>query len=105
MSSIVLDLQREVSSPNCDIVSVLRRSHLIASKLKLTKFDQWITYELNGYPNQEVIPDYRKVKGELKAFNPYRGWIPVIIQDAKTEQLLCENKIPNSISEIIDLCE
>ena len=36
MASIVLDLQKEILSPNCDIVNVLRKAHLIAVKLKLS---------------------------------------------------------------------
>ncbi|WP_440248046.1 AbiTii domain-containing protein [Catenibacterium faecis] len=47
-------------SPNCDIVNVLRNAHLIAVKLKLSDFDQWIQYKLNGYPNKESCPEYRK---------------------------------------------
>ena len=35
MNSIVLDLQNEVTKPNCDIVNVLRKAHLIAVKLGL----------------------------------------------------------------------
>ena len=38
MASIVLDLQKEILSPNCDIVNVLRKAHLIAVKLKLSDF-------------------------------------------------------------------
>lgn len=105
MGSIVLELQNEIVSPNCDIVNVLRKSHLIASKLKLTDFDQWIQYELNGYPDQETCPEYRKIRGSLKAFNPYSGWIPTLIQDNEFEKKICERKLVNSISEIISLCE
>lgn len=47
MAGIVLELQEEVLSSNCDIVSVLRKAHLIAVKLKFSDFDQWIQYELN----------------------------------------------------------
>ena len=35
MSSIVLELQQEVLKPECDILSALRKAHVIASKLKL----------------------------------------------------------------------
>ena len=52
MSSIVLDLQNEVTKPDCDIVSVLRKAHLIAIKLGLTDFDKWIFCEYN-----EMISD------------------------------------------------
>lgn len=105
MGSIVLELQNEIVSSNCDVVNVLRRAHLIASKLKLTDFDKCIQYELNGYPDPESCTEYRKVRGILKAFNPYRGWIPISIQDNKVENMICEKKLVNSISEIISLCE
>lgn len=104
MSSIVLDLQTEITSQNCDIVNILRRAHVIAVKLGLREFDQWISFELNGYPNQDACPDYRKIRGVLKAFNPYRGWIPTLIPDAEFENAICERKVANSISEIISLC-
>lgn len=62
MSSIVIDLQDEILSSDCDIVQILRRAHVIAVKLGLKEFDQWISYELNGYPDQNACPDYRKVR-------------------------------------------
>lgn len=105
MGSIVLELQNEIVSSNCDVVNVLRRAHLIASKLKLTDFDRWIQYELNGYPDPESCPEYRKVRGILKAFNPYHGWIPIVVQDNKAEKMICEKKLVNSISEIISFCK
>jgi hypothetical protein len=105
MSSIVIDLQNEITSSECDIVKILRRAHVIAVKLGLKEFDQWISYELNGYPNQNACPDYRKVRGVLKAFNPYQGWISTLIPDGELEKMICEKKVPNSISEIITLCK
>ena len=66
MSSIVIDLQDEILSSDCDIVQILRRAHVIAVKLGLKEFDQWISYELNGYPDQNTCPDYRKIRGTLK---------------------------------------
>ena len=35
MSSIVLNLQSEVTKSDCDIVRVLRKVHLIVTKLRL----------------------------------------------------------------------
>lgn len=105
MSSIVIDLQNEITSSECDVVKILRRAHVIAVKLGLKEFDQWISYELNGYPNQDTCPEYRKVRGVLKAFNPYQGWIPTLIPDAELENAICEKRVPNSISEIITLCK
>ena len=86
MASIVLELQEEVLSPNCDIVTVLRKAHLIAVKLKLSDFDQWIQYELNGYPDKKSCPEYRKVRGTLKYLNQYYGWCPIIIPNNEIER-------------------
>ena len=105
MSSIVLDLQNEVTRHDCDIVNVLRKAHLIAVKLNLGDFDAWISCELNGYKSGEVIPDYREVRGELKAYNPYHGWIPTMIPNPKVENSICNKRVPNSISEIVTMCK
>lgn len=105
MGSIVLELQNEIVSSNCDIVNILRKAHLIALKLKLADFDQWIQHELNGYPDKESCPEYRKVCGSLKAFNPYHGWISTLMQDNELEKMICERKLTNSISEVISLCK
>lgn len=104
MSSLVLDLQQEILKPDCDILNALRKAHIIAIKLKLTEFDNWLQSELNGYEtNQDLIPDYRKISGQLKAWNPYHGWIPVIMQDSSLEEALCHRKMEDSIGDIIEL--
>lgn len=107
MSSIVLDLQQEVLKPDCDILNALRKAHLIASKLKLKEFDKWLQSELNGYSygDQDKIPSYRKVKGTLKAFNPYNGWIPAQCTDDELEKIICEQKLWQPISELQELCQ
>lgn len=107
MSSIVLDLQQEVLKPDCDILNALRKAHLIASKLKLKEFDKWLQSELNGYSygDQDKIPNYRKVKGTLKAFNPYNGWIPAQCTDDELEKIICEQKLWQPISELQELCQ
>lgn len=105
MSSLVIDLQHELMQEDCDILTILRKAHLIAAKLNLNEFDTWILHELNGYSdcNREEIPDYRLVKGVLKAFNPYRGWIPAQFTDNEMEKLVCEQKLHLSISELQNL--
>ena len=95
MSSVVLDLQNEVTKSKCDIVSVLRRAHLIATKLSLDEFNQWVVNELNGYKSQTEAPEYRSIIGQLKAFNPYQGWIPVMLADAEVEKMICHPKLIN----------
>ena len=104
MGSVVMELQSELLESNCDILNALRKAHLIASKLDLIEFDNWIQSELNGYKcDEKDIPEYRSITGELKAWNPYRGWVPVLFQDGKMELIICNRKLGDSISAIIEL--
>ena len=103
MSSLVLDLQNEILNTNCNVIDVLRRAHLIAYKLNLTEFDEWIANELNGYKSNKKAPKYRKVRGVLKGLNMVHGWQPVIIENPELENTLCEHTLLNPISELVSL--
>lgn len=102
MGSIVLDLQQEIISQDCDIVNVLRKAHMIAVKLGLEEFDKWICNELNGYQSANDCPNYRKIHCQLIAEN-YYGWKHIVINDFETEENLTEKIIRISISEIMTL--
>lgn len=80
---IVIQLQREALDENVDIETLLRKAYLVARKLKLKEFEEWISYEQNGYKGN--IPDYRTVGGEIKAWNPYHGWIPVVFEGSVSD--------------------
>lgn len=75
--SPVIELQSLASDPNSDIVAVLMKAKMIAVKLDLVDLAEWIELELNGYPTIASVPEYRSGQGQLKAFNPVNGWIPV----------------------------
>lgn len=69
--SLIDDLLKEVSNPNCDVVSILRKSLIISHKLDLKDTEKWIKNELQGYDEKEFIPEYRIIKGTVKFHNPY----------------------------------
>ena len=103
MGSIVLDLQQEVISQDCDIVNALRKAHLIAVKLGLEEFDKWICNELNGYQSKDLCPNYRKIHSTLMALNPHCGWVQAVITSPELENEICEHSVKQSVSEIIAL--
>jgi len=105
MSGIVIELQREALNSYTDITSLLRKAYLIARKLQLKDFQAWVQSELNGYDvdSQCEVPNYREVRGELRGFNPVRGWIPVMIPDDTMYNALTSRKIAQSIPDIISL--
>ena len=104
-NSLIIDLQEELLKKECDIVTSLRKAHVVCRKLNLQEMDEWINYELNGYGECSEVkyPQYRIIHGELKAKNPYRGYIPVLLNNNELEKTICNRPIPNSITEIINL--
>lgn len=101
MSSIVLELQRDLYDGEKSVIDLLRKAYIVARKLKVLKFEKWIDAELNGYYSKEInIPEYRTVRVNMIALNPVRGYIPVWINDEKLIELLSRMQISQSISEI-----
>ncbi len=76
MGSSVLELQSEAYHQGASISVLLRKAYVLSRKLKVTEFTQWAERELNGYGDEDLLPDYRVLNGELRAFNPYNGYIP-----------------------------
>ncbi|WP_147474295.1 hypothetical protein [Pseudomonas ficuserectae] len=99
----MLDLQRDVLDRTIHITDLLRKALLVSRKLKITDIEEWLSDELNGYQGNPV-PSYRTVRGELKGFNPYRGWIPMMLGDDINE-MITAMPIFDSVSQIIDLVE
>ena len=98
--SIILELQEQALQSDTDILSLLRKAYLVARKLDLKEFQEWINNELNGYKDFSIIPSYRHIVGELKAWNPCYGWIAVLIEDTELERTFSQKKIHDSIPSI-----
>ena len=92
MSGIVLELQREALDETVSTESLLRKAYLVAKKLKLEEFEDWLSQEQNGYVGQ--IPEYRSIRGEIKAWNPYHGWIPVVMSGKYADEF---TKVPEEM--------
>ncbi len=86
-----------------DIMNLLRKAYLVARKLKLQEFEDWVNNELNGYKDLDKIPDYRLLRGELKAWNTYHGWIPVILQN--DNEKITTHLAPDSLANLLKVYE
>jgi len=103
MESIVIDLQKEILDEKTNISQLLRKSLVVAIKLNLSDFEEWIRSELNGYTENENISQYRYIKGEIKGWNPYHGWVPFIIEDINEAERLSHKFINQPIGELESL--
>ena len=105
MNSIVIELQKEALNKNISISDLLRKALVVAKKLKVLDFEQWVTNELNGYEKAEDIPDYRYVEGSVKAWNPFHGWQPVIFPEPDIENSLSRRPTMQPVAEIESLLQ
>ncbi len=107
MSDIVLELQKECLDDTKKVSSLIRKAYVISKKLNIQDFTLWSQNELNGYSLENIdldkYPKYRIVNVEYKAFNPYHGWIPVIIPSQSSFSVLLTRYISESIDQIENL--
>ena len=97
-NSMVLDLQRDAMDRNCPVSSLLRSSLVVAKKLGLEDFRDWISSELNGYESDP--PDYRKVQGVAQGWNPVRGWVPVVCGESDIAEAISHSMVHQPIAEL-----
>jgi hypothetical protein len=100
MASLVLQLQSDCLDRQVTVLEVLRKALVVSKKLSVPKFQDWIEHELHGYGPNDDIPEYRTVGGLLKAWNPNRGWIPVVFDDAELAKRLSQREIGQAIGEL-----
>lgn len=100
MSSLVHELQADAYNSEIEISALLRKAYLISKKLHIKELEVCLHSELNGYQDIKDIPDYREVSGELKAWNPYNGWIPVLLNDTQLINVLSNRKLPDPITNL-----
>ncbi|MEX3974032.1 hypothetical protein [Paraburkholderia caribensis] len=97
---LVIDLQRMAVDNNTSVVQLVRTAKLIAGKLGLFDATEWIDRELNGYPDNSTLPNYRILHGECRAFNSIRGWVPVRFPDEEFHNLCSEVKVAHSLGSM-----
>jgi AbiTii len=99
MGSLVLELQRDVLNPEISVLVLLRKALVVAKKLNIQEFQQWVEKELKGYPDGSDVPKYRFMLGVLKANNPYHGWSPVRVP-SQIHELISKRPVHQPISQI-----
>lgn len=105
MPSLIEELQRDALTPSVRVSDLLRKAKTIAVKLNLSEFEQWIERELNGYPKECAVPEYRIVVGQVKGKNPFYGWQPVVFSDNEIEQALSRRPTGQKVAELENLID
>lgn len=78
MATVISEFINSVSNPDISISNLLRSALVIARRLEVSDFVNWICLELNGYGEAE-LPAYRKIVGTAKLV-PIDGVSEIIIK-------------------------
>jgi hypothetical protein len=105
VSSIVIEVQQDALDKSIRCSDLLRKALVAAKKLKVVELEEWVSQELNGYQDIEKIPEYRQIRGSVRALNPYHGWQPVVFTDPKKAEMLSRRPCNQSIAEIESLLD
>jgi hypothetical protein len=97
--SVVVELQQKAMDSDVRISDVVRMALTVATKLDLEEFRNWCLKELEGYEDQDV-PPYRRVQGELNAIHPARPPILVRFPDAEITQAFASQSVQQPIGEL-----
>jgi hypothetical protein len=97
--SVVVELQQKAMDSDVRISDVVRMALTVATKLDLEEFRNWCLKELEGYEDQDV-PPYRRVQGELNAIHPARPPILVRFPDAEITQAFASQSVHQPIGEL-----
>ena len=95
--SPVHELQELATDQNVDVVTLLRKALLVATKLHLGEFRDWIDCELNGYFGKKDVPPYRRLHAEVWVKNPYHGLVPVMFADSRIANAFCQIEVRDPV--------
>lgn len=103
-TSIVLELQAMASDSSNNVVDLLRKALIVAVKLQLAEFENWVRNELEGYPNGAKVPEYRQVHATMHVRNPYHGLQPLMVPP-NLERQLCNVDCDDGIGALVQLLD
>jgi hypothetical protein len=101
-TKLVLELQRDALDSKVPVSDLLRKALVAATKLGVKDLQTWVTKEMNGYweDDEDDVPRYREVRGELKALNPYHGWQTVYLDDGVIAERLSRRRCAQPATEL-----
>ena len=101
---IVIELQRLASDGTCPVDELLRKALIVATKLQISDFKEWINHELNGYSPDADVPKYRNIQSTLRVMNPVTGLqMAVFFESARDEVQLSQFTSVQAVGEIHNL--
>ena len=59
---------KELANGAVDTLTALKRTKVLLSEFNNDELNDWVNYEIMGYPDKVEIPSYRTVRGNLMGY-------------------------------------
>lgn len=105
MMGIIQEIQEDLLTDNVKLSVILRKAYIPAVKLNLSDLKEWLDKETQGYDSADELPQYRKIQGCCKAFNPFYGWSIVNFHSKQAERELSVVLYGKTVFEIEDILD
>lgn len=111
MQDLIDDIVQELTKKDCDLPSALLKTKVLAHKLKLQPLKTWVNYELDGYPNHDALPKYRKYNGEVVGQMSNGAWmhnnksIPLFHLKDEIQKSMEEMDFYNGIASLLETAQ
>jgi len=54
------EIRSDLVNESASLANTLRKAKILASEIGLPEFREWVEFELNGYPDRDSVPEYRR---------------------------------------------
>lgn len=85
-TSLVNELLSKALDDNCPVPSLVNHAFVVAKKLKVQGFANWLDFEMKGYEYEYEIPSYRRCIVEVRALDRNR-WVPIVLEEEDARNL------------------
>lgn len=107
--ALLQDIVATATHQDCDVPSLLRKALVLASRLRNDELKTWVSHELNGYPDEEAVPEYRRSDVISYGFFADRFvgqatlQVPVAVLPEQFREKYSRVVLQNPINALIDL--
>lgn len=74
MTTLLREIETEISNSGTDLAAILRKCKILAARLGSEEFARWVSSELDGYSEDQPIPPYRRLTPQYYANFMGVGW-------------------------------
>ena len=60
--SLLDEIRTDLVNESAGLSNTLRKAKILASAIGLPEFREWVEFELNGYPDRDKVPSYRRFR-------------------------------------------